>query len=312
MIKRLQNKLSESKFTLPITILYIIGVWLLSGLILNHWWVPFACFALTTYVMVELNNSNALIRIYSRMVSCAFLALSGAACFLFSSTSGAIVQLCVATSLLLLFHSYQNKEAMGLSYYAFLCIGIASLAFVHIVFYLPIVWIMQLLVIQSLSWRTYIAGILGLLTPYWLVCCWLIYQQDFGFLSAHFQSLACFSMPLDFSQWTLGQIMMVVLLIIVSAIGITHYLRTSFHDRIRVRQLYNFFIWSVVLTFGIMCLQPHLYDTLVRMLIVFVSPLIAHYIALTNTRITNATFQALIAFTLLLTAYNLWTSSPLF
>lgn len=312
MVKRLQNKISESKFTLPVSILYITGVWLLSGLTSNHWWVPFACFALTTYVMVELNNSNALIRIYSRMVSCTFLMLSGASCILFSSVTGAIVQLCCASSLLLLFHSYQDKAAMGLSYYALLCIGTASLASVHLLFYLPFWWLMQLFVIQSLSWRTFAAGVLGLLTPYWFVGCWLIYQQDFRFLHDHFMALTDFCQPFDFSQWTIGQIVVTALLLIVSCIGITHYLRTSYHDRIRVRQLYNFFIWSTLLTFAFLCLQPVHYDTLVHLLIVLVSPLIAHYIALTNTRITNATFQTLLVITLLITIYNLWTLSPIF
>ena len=64
--------------------------------------------------------------------------------------------------------------------------------------------------------------------------------------------------------------------------------------------------------FACLLLQPTLYNILTRMLIVFVSPLLAHYLALTHTRITNITFQVLLFMAVLLTIYNLWTSSLLF
>ena len=63
MIKRLQNRISESKMALPITTFYGILVWMAAGLFHEGWWIQFALFALSTYLIVELNNSNALIRI---------------------------------------------------------------------------------------------------------------------------------------------------------------------------------------------------------------------------------------------------------
>ncbi|MDR9825015.1 hypothetical protein RCJ22_05260, partial [Vibrio sp. FNV 38] len=86
MIKRTQNHVAESRFTLPVVVLYAIAVWLASGLLIPSvpitseglWkgaWVQFVCFFVSAYVLVELNNSNALIRIYSRTVSCSFIVL---------------------------------------------------------------------------------------------------------------------------------------------------------------------------------------------------------------------------------------------
>ena len=137
MKKLLQNKITGSRLTLPVTLCYAIGIWLLGGLIQEQWWIQFGCFMLTAYLMVQLNNTNALIRIYSRMVSVSFLLLSCMACFLFPSLSGNFTQLCIVASYLILFQSYHDKSGAGLTYYGFLCIGLASLTFVHILYFVP-------------------------------------------------------------------------------------------------------------------------------------------------------------------------------
>ena len=43
-------------------------------------------------------------------------------------------------------------------------------------------------------------------------------------------------------------------------------------------------------------------------MIITTAPLIAHFIALTHTKVTNIAFCVLTGLTLLLTAYNLWMS----
>ena len=75
---------------LPAVALYGVAVWLADGLYHMQWWIQFACFVLSTYLMIELNNSNALIRIYSRMVSCSFIAIASMCCFMFDAMNEAI------------------------------------------------------------------------------------------------------------------------------------------------------------------------------------------------------------------------------
>ena len=102
------------------TIAYALAVWLLCGVLSNHWWWQIGCFAVATYLMVQLNNANVLIRIFSRMVSSSFLALSCAACFLFPFLREAVMITCLTAFTLLFFYTYQDKKAVGLTYYAFL------------------------------------------------------------------------------------------------------------------------------------------------------------------------------------------------
>ena len=312
MKELLQNKISGSRLTLPVILCYAIGIWLLGGLIQKQWWIQFGCFLLTTYLMVLLNNSNALIRIYSRVISVTFLILSCMACFLFPSLYGNLTQLCIVAFYLILFQSYQDKTAAGLTYYGFLCIGLTSLTFVHILYFVPFLWILMLSCLQSLSLRTFFASLLGIITPYWLGICWLVYQGSLPLFVDHFAPLIRFHTPFDFSILNNSQMTTFAFVILLALIGAVHYFRTYYSDKIRTRQLFVIFIWIDLLTVAFICLQPQYYDPLIRILIINTAPLTGHFIALTHTKITNITFCLICITALLLTGYNLWMSSSLY
>ena len=310
--KRLQNKVAESRLTLPFASLYAIGIWLLCGLTQEGWWIQFGCFSLSAFLMLVLNNTNALIRIYSRMVSSAFLVLSCTACFLFPTLLESICQLfCIATYLIL-FYTYQDKNSAGLTYYGFLCIGLASLCEIHLIFYIPILWLMMLTKLQSLSWRTFLSSLMGLVTPYWFVACWFLYQEDFAPLIVHFKQLTDFCLPFDFSCLSTSQLVTVVFLFIIAIIGMVHYWRTSYQDKFRIRQLYDIFIWMDLLTFLFFCLQPQHATILIRLMIINTTPLVAHFITLTQERVTNIIFYIITISALAITIYHLWMLSSLF
>ena len=256
--------------------------------------------------MVELNNINALIRIYSRMVSCSFLAMSCMLCFLFPSTSGAITAPLIIGSMVSLFVGYQDKLAAKPSYYAFLLIGLASLTFVHILFFVPLIWLLMAFLLQCLSWRTWVASILGLLTPYWFGCCWWAWQQDFTFVFNHFMALGDFARPLDFSLLTVPQIISLAVVMLFAVIGIVHYIRKYHDDKIRIRLIYGIFIWTDLAAALFLVLQPQHYDHLIRMMVINTAPLIGHFLALTRTRWTNMAFYVIVSIVLITTGINLW------
>ena len=306
MRKYTQNKVAESRLALPTTIAYAVVVWLLAGLVQDALWLQFGCFALAVLLMVELNNINALIRIYSRMVSCSFLAMSCMLCFQFPSTSGAIMAPLVIGSMVSLFAGYQDKLAAKPSYYAFLLIGLASLAFVQILFFVPLIWLLMAFLLQCFSWRTWIASILGLLTPYWFGSCWWAWQQDFTFVFNHFMALGDFARPLDFSLLTIQQTVSLAVVMLFAVIGIVHYIRKYHDDKIRIRLIYGVFIWTDLTAALFLVLQPQHYDCLMRMMVINTAPLIGHFLALTRTRWTNIAFYVIVAIVLITTGFNLW------
>ena len=323
MIKRTQNHVAESRFTLPMVVIYAIAVWIASGLLipsvpitsaelLRGTWAQFVCFFISAYLMVELNNSNALIRIYSRTVSCSFIVLLCAGCFLFSSLGGAIVQLCFIASYIAAFHSYQNKLSMGWTYYSFLCVGLASTIFVQILYYVPLLWAMMFFRLTSLSWRTFFASVVGLLTPYWFAIPVLFYQGSIDLLWSHFTPLAEFQIPFVYEHISLNELFFFIFVVVLGITGTIHYWRQKSADSIRIRMLFGCFIQSWTLTTIFIVLQPQHYDMLIRILIINVSPLIAHFLSLTYTRITNIAFYVICAVAALLTISNLWMPSLTF
>lgn len=57
--KTFQNKVAASRYSLPITATLATLVWVAVGLLVSNIWVEFAFTAMSTLLMVELNNRNA-------------------------------------------------------------------------------------------------------------------------------------------------------------------------------------------------------------------------------------------------------------
>lgn len=306
MVKRLQNKIAESRFSLPITAIYSVAVWLAGGLIANQLYLHFLLFGLSAYLMVELNNSNSLIRIYSRMVSCSFMALTLMAAFLFDSTDVWVVQFCVITAYLILFKCYQNKRAQGLVFYAFFFIGIASVFFIQILFFVPFLWIMMRTNLMTFNIRLLLASLIGLTAPYWFLSGWFIFNGTSYLLLAHIKSIAEFAPLFQYDFSNLHIIITFVYITVIAIIGSFHFMRNSYKDKIRIRMIYEIFITMNALTFVFIILQPQHIKPLLSIMTINSSVLAAHYIALTHTKTTNITFYCLAICTIGLTVYNLW------
>ena len=192
VVKRLQNRIAESRMTLTFTAIYAVLVFLASGLVGKNLWFQFACLAVSTYLMVEFNNVNALLKVYSRMVSCAFLVLACTANYLFASPSAALVQACFAAFYLIVFNAYQERTASGVTFYAYVFIGVASTVFVQILFFVPLLWILHATNVLAMSGRNFWASVLGLIAPYWFVGAYLVYNGQPDFFVQHFANLANF------------------------------------------------------------------------------------------------------------------------
>ena len=308
-MKRLQNKVAGSRALLPIALIYGTVVWLLAGLIQDGLWIQYGCFVLSVLLIMKMNNKNLLIRIFSRSVSVSFIFLFCAAVFLFHSWRGGIAQVCLIASLLLLYDCYKDNTAIDRTYYLFLLLGIGSLFDIQVFLYVPIFWLMMKVIVYSICWRTFLTSILGLITPYWLLAGWAMYhyrESIFTHLTHDFVP-ETFSFGVDaITSIQMGMILFTVFLLVISSI---HFIRKSYLDKIRVRQLYYSFIMLACYSLLIIFLLPDNEGLAFRMLIVATSPLFGHFMALTNTKLTNIAFIVLTTAILLLTGFNLWTSS---
>ena len=299
-MKRIQNKIALSRLSLPTTAFLALLVWIAGGVIEQKLWLQLACFVLSSYIMVELNTTFVLLRTYSRMVSCVFIVLSCCASFLFNNSYSSVATLCFVASLMPLFKSYQDKESVGWTFYAFIPLGAASLLWAQMLFLVPIAWVLMATCLRSFSLRTLMASVLGILTPYWFALVYFVYTKDYNTPLEHFRQLAdlgpitaCSTADEYFSRFSLlgfERLLCLAFAVILFVTGFVHFFRNRFQDKLNTRMFYDIFItYGFLLLTGII-LQPQHFDMLFHLLIVCTSPLAAHYITHTKTYITNISF----------------------
>lgn len=306
IVKRFQNRVAESRIALPVTGVYAFAVCALGGLFTEQLWVQFVLLAVSSFLMMELNNVNALIRIYSRMVSCSFLVLAVMSQYLVVDVRCGIVQACFIAFYLFLFSAYQDNRAMGRVFYAFLMLGIASTMFVQILFFVPLVWVLLCTNLMVRSFRAFVSSLFGLLVPYWFMVAYYLYIDDVDSLLDHFLQIAQFGSVLGWMDMPVSHILTAAYVAILAVVGMIHFRLNNYKDKIRTRMLFEIFSVLALAAIVFMILQPQHIDYLLALLIVSTSPMIGHYIALTNTFITNISFYVMLVVALIITCVNLW------
>lgn len=301
----IQNRVAGSRWTLPVTSLWTAAVWTADGLWSESWWAQAACYALCAYLMAELNNRNALIRTFTRLMSVSFLMFTCMAGNL-GSLTGALTLLSIIGTLTLFFRTYQDRQSAGWTYYTFLVLSLGSLADIHLLLLTPVLWLLMVFSLQSMSWRTLFASLFGLATPYWFLTGWRAIEGDLTPLTTHLSQLLQWGAAATDGDWLHTSV--IALLIVCGITGIVHFVRTYYLDKIRIRQYYYCFITISVIASILLVAQPYQHELLQELLIVSVSPLTAHFLALTHTRWTNMAFIALTLTTVTLTLCRLWMS----
>lgn len=306
MTTRIQTKVAQSRWALIVTAAYAALVCLAAGLIAQQQWVQLLLLAISTLLMTEFNNANSLIRIYSPMVSCSLLAMTVMSPFLFSTVEPLVVQVSLITFFICFFKAYQSPAATNWICYAFVALGIASIAFVQVLFFVPILWILMANKVMAFSARTFFATLLGIMAPYWFVASYYFYVGDVSYFSRHFIDLVQIDSVFNLSLLGVHRIVTSVFIFLLALVGSLHFVSYSYLDKIRTRMIYETFITLDICCFLLIIILPQYSDQLLGMAIVTTAPLIGHYLALSHTKISNICFFVIIALVLIITAYNLW------
>lgn len=326
MIRRFQNRMATSRMALPVMSIYALVLWLAMLAIDHSVWLQFAFFVVNVYLVVELNNRNALMRQFSRMVSCSYIAMMMMCPWMLVNTKVMFVQFCVIASLSLLFPTYQQRSAMGNKYWAYLFVGLASMFWPPMLYFVPLFWIAEAMFLMSFSWKSMWASIFGIFTPLWIVAPYVVYSGSYDTIIQQYRlllpdeklidavanpaTLVPQSLPLP-----LLDLVAIAVIVVLCIIGMVHYLRNSYSDKIHVRMLYQFFMFIgifVLVAMLIVLALPYVGemsgDMLLAMVVVCTSPLLAHYVAFTYTRLTNI---SVIIFMLGIFAFTLYVHLPI-
>jgi len=311
-IRRFQTRVTQSRYALPVMIGVALCVWWIAGLKEHGWYVQLITLLVSTYLMVELNTNNALLHMYSRMVSCAFLTLTIMASFLFPSAKTAFCILSYVMFCTLIFNAYQDNHAQGTAYYAFLCLGLSSIYCVQILFLAPFLWLLSVIYLKAFSFKMLWASLLGLITPYWFLVCIDIGTGHISSFVNHFKNLIKFAPLFSFEGFTVNEVITYGFSALLMIIGAVYYLMKKRPDRVRTRMIYHFFIASCSLFVVAFLLQPQHRESIYGMFMVSASPLIAHFFASTHTRPSNWFFSFVLMISSCIIALNLWKPSLTF
>lgn len=271
-------------------------------------WSSFAFVGLITYIIVEWNNQCQLLRIRSRMNSVTFMAFALMFPVVHDGALSWLPSLCLLGSYFILFKGYGAYKAQGYTFHAFLLLSIGSLV------YPPMLLLALTLLIscsgqlRMLSMKPFVASLLGLALPYWIYAA-LVYVVQYSPLSPHlvaapivyeigFHDLTWDAwtafFPLRLPDYTQGvplwQMVSVGFILLLAMRAMLHFVHTSYDDKISTRQYFYTMMLQAVPVAFFACWFPADIRFTLPLLIISVTPFVAHYFALSRGRGTDYAF----------------------
>ena len=291
MKKYLYNRITGSIVFIHASSVYGALTWLPAGLLAQNLWLQLLLTIAANSLLIEMCIYFKLLRLNNWVVTAIFMLLTTCCGFTYDSLVASIASTAIALSTFMFFLTYKSPGDVGHTYFAYLTIGVASLFFVPILYIIPLLWLLSLYQLQSLNWRTWFASILGLLTPYWFVLPWFLYQYTLGDMVIQFPLFSLDGVPSD-GDATLAPMQIIVFAVIAipTLISAFNFWQQSYNESIQTRLFFDFLQWMGLAIALIIILQPQYYNTLIRMMVFCASPFIAHFFTLTRSKIVNYIF----------------------
>ena len=302
-------RIATGAFTLPVMAGIAILLWLIPDLGNLGLWMGLAIVGLTTFLLAELNNRNALLRIRSRMMGATYLALLAACPELHGWSFSMVPMVCLVLSYFQLFAAYQKPHAEGEVFRAYMFLGIASWFYPLLLFIAPLLYFCLLIQLRVLTWRTFFAGLMGLMVPYWFYAGWAIWNDVLNTAFLPFADAFHLNAP-DYHSVPMGVVVLLIYTSLLALLSVFHFTRTAYNDKIRTRMFYYVIICMEIVLLLACLFQPQHYHVLLLLLIANSAPLIAHYLALGKGKIMNYLFDLSLIVLGVLTIFNyfdLWT-----
>lgn len=211
---------------------------------------------------------------------------------------------CLILAIYQLFTSYHDLQAKSNAYNAALLIGIGSLLWIHILWFIPLFWV-GMYNFRTLNLRTFLASLLGVGTVYWFLLGWCIWFADFTPFTIPFATLFRLNllMPAGIGLVDWIGILLMASLTTISAINIiTH----EYEDTLRTRQFLSFLILMAICTFAMYFLYEQASEEFLETACIPASILIAHFFTVMRGRIIFWTFYSSIVIFIVLLILRLW------
>ena len=252
--QRFQNRVTAGRFTLPAAILISVACWILSAILLpdleirkgNYplWDIfyssciptwgtrlfSFILYSVIGYFLIGLNNAFAIIRMRASVQTAIYFLLISVCPTMHILYAGDLVAVTFLIALYFLFKSYQQSKSASYLFHAFVFIGMGSLLFPQLIFFVPVFWI-GAYSFQSLHPKSFFASLIGWSVPYWFLLGYAYLSGHMDLFYQPFLELVNFrSILFGFRPWELATIGYILLLYMVSS---SHCLIAGYEDKIR-------------------------------------------------------------------------------
>lgn len=331
--QRIQGRVTAGRWTLPVIVFLCTACWVLIYLLFPHlsptrevevhspFWplicdilspawadrlASFLVYAFTGYLLIELNNRFAIIRMRASMQTAVYLLLVLVCPELYPLNTGSIAALAGLISIHFLFGSYQQPQASGSLFYSFLFIGIGSLFFPQLSV-LALLWLPEAARFRSLSPRSFFGALLGWALPYWFLFGHAFYHDRMDLFYLPFTELATPEEVFDLASLQTWELGILGYLLILFVISLAHCAIAGFEDKIRTRAYLQFLIDLSLFLFLLIALQPAHCGDLLPLLMISSSILIGHFFVLTDSKTSNVLFVLAMLGLICLLAFNVWT-----
>lgn len=210
---------------------------------------------------------------------------------------------CFVLSLYQLFCSYHNETDYGKAFNWGFLLAIATFIWAPILWLTPLFWY-GMYHLRSFSGRSFMASLIGLLTPYWLILGVCVWTQNYVIFNQI--ATACLSFDLNGWDGDLYGTLSLVAIIILTLIASIHILMNEFRDNERTRQYLSltfiFAIYTLILSF--------IFETqsngFILISAVPSSILIAHFFTVNWKRWTRILFILMVVYFLIIFFLRLW------
>lgn len=205
--------------------------------------VSIALTLLNAFLLAHLNNRHSIIRARTFLPLVIFLLLMSTWSETHVVNGSHIALTLFILALFNFFGMGKDRHASEQAFAGSFLIGIASLLINPFVLLIPVCWI-GLIIFQSFSLRTFLATIIGVLTP------WVLYLAALYITNIHidFQQLLVNAFTLDLSllELTLPRIIYGAALVIMLAISLVGMYSISHNDAIQTRNKLNFLLLLLI------------------------------------------------------------------
>ncbi len=267
------------------------------------WWGGFGTTVLTAYLLLEFNNRYSLLRIRSHMVAAVFLAMAAAMTFGQTLSWNWLPPVCLLLAYYSIFLSYQKYHAQGYAFHAFAFLGLGSLVFPQMLYFVPLFLLFMLVQLRSMSGKAFVAAFLGTAVPIAMREACLLLSGANARIDEFWVALCTFPRP-DYSAIGEQQAVSAAFVIVVSALAMVHFIRTRFNDKIRTRMFFYVIMIEETALMAFIALQPQLFDVLFKLLLVNSCILVAHHLSFARNIAADVYFYTLLAVLGFLAFYN--------